>query len=153
MNCLRLRFWHLALAAILFAFCIVSCSGQTSAPRIVAALQLNLSETGTYIVDVRINGLTRHMILDTGSSVTLLKPAVDLQESSLVVHGKAASGNVTAHVTSVTLQLGDYMLTGFRAYVTPLNFPPSIDGILGLDVLNRFKLMLDPKAHTVTLVQ
>jgi clan AA aspartic protease (TIGR02281 family) len=104
---------------------------------------------GVWTVSVEINGVYRgRFLVDTGSSVTILSPAVAdlLGLQAADVEGIALqtlAGSTTGRNVSVrSLRVGDMEVHDAAAVV---HDPGSgLDGILGGSFLNRYRLMLDP---------
>ena len=98
------------------------------------------------------------MALDTGARRTVVTPAValelgldadDLKSSTRIVSatGPASASLVTLDSVSV---LG-LAVTGLRVVCYQLAGALGIEGVLGLDFLNRFSVLIDGPTETVTI--
>ncbi|GIV15219.1 MAG: hypothetical protein KatS3mg022_0654 [Armatimonadota bacterium] len=112
------------------------------------------------LVEVKLNGRDYVMMLDTGAGITVID-----QPTAKALHlppGKSmnvlgASGQGTASVTRVaSLQIGSVHLRDVQVAVTDLGLIRLIGGsrfggILGFNVLNRFRITVDYHRRTLTL--
>jgi len=113
---------------------------------------------GVWTVPVVINGTYRgRFLLDTGSSVTILSPAVGeaVELGAVAANGIALqtlAGQTTGRtVTLASLRVGDMEL---RDALAVLHDPGTgLDGILGSSFLNRYRVTLDPDRRLLHLNQ
>ncbi|MDW8290155.1 MAG: retropepsin-like aspartic protease, partial [Armatimonadota bacterium] len=112
------------------------------------------------LVEAKLNGRDYVMMLDTGAAITVVdqNAAKELKlpaGESLNLLG--ASGQGTASVATLDrLQLGGVTLRGVQVAVTDLGLIRLVGGsrfggILGFNVLNRFRVTVDYYRRTVTL--
>ncbi len=98
------------------------------------------------------------MALDTGARRTVVTPALAdelgfdpdaLEATTQIVSatGPASAGFITLDSVSV---LG-LRVTGLRVVCFPLARALGIEGVLGLDFLNRFRVVIDGPTETVTI--
>lgn len=109
------------------------------------------------IVGVMLNGrVTARLLLDTGADGTVVKPSL-LAAAGVDLSRPATRGNVVgvAGSTRVSYFPVDLEVAGHRVPVPEVAALNSIDdgadGLLGRDFLDRFKIIVDPAAGTVTL--
>ncbi|HKX04382.1 MAG TPA: retropepsin-like aspartic protease [Methylomirabilota bacterium] len=108
------------------------------------------------IATVRLNGhATARLILDTGADGSMVKPellaAAGVDLSRPAARGKMSGVAGTVQVAYFTV---DFEVAGHRArvpHVAAFYTDDSADGLLGRDFLDRFKVVMDPAAGTVTL--
>jgi len=103
-------------------------------------------------VDVRLNGREYSMLLDTGAGITVIdKPAAEALRlppgESMNLLGISGQGE-SAVATLDSLQIGDVTLNGVQVAVTDLGIirllgGSSFGGIIGFNVLNRFRMTVD----------
>lgn len=110
------------------------------------------------IVDAKINGGTpTRLLLDTGADSTLISP--------LVLSAAGASltrGGTSARITGVTgssdvqrvavesIEIGEARVSGLQVVAHDMG-QPGIDGLLGRDFLDRFKVTIDSSTGVVTI--
>ncbi|GIV20854.1 MAG: hypothetical protein KatS3mg023_2605 [Armatimonadota bacterium] len=122
-------------------------------------LPVRLSQREIF-VPVKLNGREYLMMLDTGAGITVVDQPV--AEALRLPPGESmnvlgASGQGEASVTSLaSLQIGNVRLRDVQVAVTDLGLIRLIGGsrfggILGFNVLNRFRVTLDYHRRTVTL--
>jgi predicted aspartyl protease len=135
---------------------LTSCANQTAVCKVQkeAILPVSFAKDGRPLVDVQIDGKTEHMILDTGSVVTILTPAAaraldlkNLTPSPLTILGV---GGEQKDLPSAYLNIG---LGGWSIMHTlimvnnpvPRLGPNSdgIDGAIGINMLKPFDVDLD----------
>ena len=106
-----------------------------------------------YVVPVELNGArTAHLILDTGASHTILSQELvrdlalmpsDFRPGLVVL--KTAAGSVDAQVVridSMKIATAEVKNSSEAVHTVP-DFPPGIDGLLGLSFLHQFEVTLD----------
>lgn len=112
------------------------------------------------IAVVRLNGgrSTARLILDTGADSSMVKPEL-LAAAGVDLSRPAARGEASGITGKVRLSYFtvDFEVAGHRARVTHVAAfnrydDHFADGLLGRDYLDRFKVVMDPAAGTVTLV-
>jgi predicted aspartyl protease len=122
-------------------------------------------QSNLIVIDVVLDGETKPFLVDTGASNTVIdKRAVD--QSAVEGVGQAvgseacgAGGSLEAAMTTVkSLALGDVTLSDLRVAGIDLDginqkIGAEIAGILGFDVLSRFKVTIDYRAKKLTLVR
>ncbi len=111
------------------------------------------------IVTVKLNGRTTvRLVLDTGADGSMVKPdllaAAGVDLSRPAARGKASGIDSTVKVSYFAV---DFEIAGHRVRVPRVAAFDTYDdgfadGLLGRDFLDRFKVVMDPAAGTVTLV-
>lgn len=121
-------------------------------------LQCNL-----IVVDVILDGETKPFLVDTGASNTVIDKGlvdqgnVEGVRQAVGAEGCGAGGNLEAAMTTVkSLALGDVMLSDLRVAGIDLaginqKIGAEVGGILGFDVLSRYKVTIDYRAKKLTL--
>ena len=98
------------------------------------------------------------MALDTGARRTVVTPAVarelgfdaeDLGSTTRIVSATGPASASLVRLDSVSV-LG-LRVTGLRVVCFPLARALGIEGVLGLDFLNRFRVVIDGPTETVTI--
>ena len=110
-----------------------------------------LSNRDGLIVEARINGKAARLIVDTGATYVYLNAAfarkanVEIDASRTLVSQTANGKSEGLPARIAVLQLGGAHADGVTAVVQGKNAPPlpSIDGLLGLSFLNRFKMSVE----------
>ena len=111
------------------------------------------------LIRARINNRTAMLILDTGSSHTILTPAaagVNPAELAAPRTGAGVIGDAVAR--EVTLEIGRKVWQRRRVSVMDLSaalsaYRERIDGLLGIDLLLEFsQAVINVKARTLTLI-
>jgi hypothetical protein len=109
------------------------------------------------IAIVTLNGLTKaRLILDTGADCSMVRPGV-LAAAGVDLSRPAARGKVVgvAGEAKVSYFSVDFDVVGHRARLPEVmahaQANDNSDGLLGRDFLDRFKVVMDPAAGTVTL--
>jgi len=119
-------------------------------------------ERGSILVQVRINDKPALLILDTGSSHTIIRPEfLGMKPSELIPTQTATGGGLKGDAVGreATLQIGRWKLQKQRVAVMDLRqvlsvYREKIDGILGLDFLFQFeRVTMHFKEKTVVLVR
>jgi clan AA aspartic protease (TIGR02281 family) len=106
-----------------------------------------------YVVPVELNGFrTAQLILDTGASHTILSQELvrdlalmpsDFRPGLVVL--KTAAGSVDAQVVridSMKISTAEVKNSSAAVHTVP-DFPPGVDGLLGLSFLHQFEVTLD----------
>ncbi len=114
------------------------------------------SGLGVWIVNVTVNGQRGRFLLDTGSSVVVIGPALASAAGLMPAPGHEAIelqtlGGRTRGPSAVaaTLQVGEAVLTDVPVV---LHDPgPGVDGILGNTFLSHYQLTLDSDARKLVL--
>lgn len=115
----------------------------------------------TMLVHVTLNRAQRaRLIVDTGASTTLIRPLL-LTRLGVTIPDTAPRekifvvGGTTVEVAFVTLasvQLGDATIENLPVAIgDAMPDRPDIDGLLGADVLQRFRMTVDRQARRMTL--
>lgn len=97
------------------------------------------------------------LLLDTGATVTVLKPAVLGRIAQAAPAGRTirlgtAAGIVSAPVYDVSgLRLGPLQVQDLQVAAMSLEGLEGIDGLLGMDQLSRFDFRIDPAAGRLLL--
>lgn len=106
-------------------------------------IRIPVAEDGHFYANVRINGVQRRMLIDSGATTTAISEAtaeaakLDLNESPFGSLIETANGRVTAsHTTIAELSIGAIHLTNVGADVSP-SF--GSQDIIGMNVLNRLR--------------
>lgn len=106
-------------------------------------VRVRMAEDGHFWVDATIDGVSRHMLVDSGATTSALSigtakaAGLDLDASPFPTIVDTANGKVAAHVASVRqLQVGPITAIGLRVVVSPA-FGAS--DILGMNFLSRLR--------------
>ena len=106
-------------------------------------VRIPMADDGHFYADVRVNGVERRMLIDSGATTTALSEAtakaagLDLGESPFGSLIETANGRVAAsHTTVADLAIGPIHLTNIGAHVAP-NFGDQ--DIIGMNVLSRLR--------------
>jgi predicted aspartyl protease len=110
------------------------------------------------IVDAKINGGTNtKLLLDTGADTTLISPLVlSAAGASLIRGGTSAriigvtGGSDVQRVAVESLEIGDARVSGLNVVAHDMG-QPGIDGLLGRDFLDRFKVTIDSTTGVLTI--
>lgn len=134
----------------------------------VAAFPLVRSSTGTPIIPVAINGVTKHFWLDTGSSITIVSSSAAAQcnvtplESDtlelLTAVGRLPARPATIHL----MRVGGLEITDAPAMIIDASalgmrngdlasVIESIDGVIGFDVIRTLDITIDDVNQRVTI--
>lgn len=112
-----------------------------------------------FLVAARINAIPAHLMLDTGASVTVVTTEfarrVGLRwDDTRLVSLDTANGRVRAPVATIArLEVGSEVLTNLRVVVVELDGLRGIDGLLGMDVLSRYRVTIDRSQNSLILAQ
>jgi clan AA aspartic protease (TIGR02281 family) len=119
-----------------------------------ARIQLHGDEK-SWLVEAAIDGRARgHFLLDTGSSYCVIAPALarelGLATESLAIV-ETANGSVNAPLVRLaSLDLGGRVrVDDVQAIVHDAG--PLLDGVLGLNLLNRYRYAIDPERRLLEL--
>lgn len=106
-------------------------------------------------VDVRINdSATARLVLDTGADRTTITPRI-LRAAGSTPRGSATLRGVTGHATAdvyeiASLKVGSAMVGRLTVFAHNIG-ERGVDGLLGRDFLDQFKVTIDSAAGWVTL--
>ncbi len=114
-----------------------------------------------YTLPVTLNGQTYPFLLDTGASTTILSAAtsqrlklksepISSDFMGYFVVGNQPTGQRNRIFTLPTLQVGGATVSQLKTMSTS-TLPYNAAGILGLDVLSRFDVTLNPETRKLTL--
>jgi len=113
------------------------------------------------LVPASVNGVDATLLLDTGASVTLIRPAlasragVEVPPRARRMYVRVAGGErfLVPFVKVQSLRVGDAAVEGIDVGVFEAlgSFPVSVDGILGGNFLNHFKVTIDRQGRRLTL--
>lgn len=152
-----------ALLAGASTFLSMAGQGATAAQcelPLAVTLPVTLSTTNTMLVPAEIDGKSGQLMVDTGSSFSMMRPGVanelglarvDLPQGIYGLAGKSIGQRASAR--SVTL--GSIVETDLSFLIAPPNVPvdPRAMGLLGGDVMADFGLELDPPAQKLKLYE
>jgi len=139
----------LVLGFLLTASSSEPAAAQTKAALIKSASFIHAGTGLVVIVDIAVGGSTRHFLLDTGSSITVLSPDTALWSPVEAVNSLSRRSIVgidgSTHSAASTTAALDF---GQTIVVTPATVAEltglskalhiKLDGVLGQDVLSRF---------------
>ncbi|HUZ64663.1 MAG TPA: retroviral-like aspartic protease family protein [Acetobacteraceae bacterium] len=170
MACCLMRMSARVLPTILFASLLAACSGTgrnvAAACRITRLARLPITIVHNWpVVSVRINGHTARMLVDTGSSATIIdrramgRFGLRLYPQAIMESGLGGATNVkfvnynTFEVGSIHSAAWDF---GGNKILATLNMPfptlsKPLDGILGADFLSAFDIDLNIPHHRITV--
>ncbi|MHB8972965.1 MAG: retropepsin-like aspartic protease family protein [Pirellulaceae bacterium] len=122
--------------------------------------QLAKPEKPLMLLAVLVNGEGPfHFVLDTGASLTIISPeladrlAIRRNESETAI---GAGGSIQAHFGTVqSLSVGDTRLEALQVGIIDLQgisqaCETNLDGIIGYNFLNKFRVLIDYPNQTVT---
>jgi predicted aspartyl protease len=123
---------------------------------------VSLKPAGTLVlVPASVNGVNATLLLDTGASVTLIRPAlasragVEVPPRARRMYVRVAGGErfLVPFVKVRSLRVGDAAVEGIDVGVFEAlgSFPVSVDGVLGGNFLNHFKVTIDRQNRRLTL--
>ncbi len=113
------------------------------------------------VLDVRINGTPRRLVLDTGASQTMLDAAAanDLRiESAERRTARGAGGDIEVSLAPLkSVTVGEARVENLTCIVSDVSgiaekLGGKIDGVLGYDFLSKFTVTIDYAARRLTLV-
>lgn len=110
------------------------------------------------IVDAKINGGTNtKLLLDTGADSTLISPLVLSAAGASLIRGGTATRITgvtgTSEVQRVaveSIEIGEARVSGLQVVAHDMG-QPGIDGLLGRDFLDRFKVTIDSTTGVLTI--
>ena len=152
-----------AVAAGAWTFLLVAGQGATAAQcelPLAVTLPVTVSTTDTMLVPAEIDGKPGQLMVDTGSSFSMMRPGladqlgldrVDLPQGIYGLAGKSIGQRARTHAVA----LGTIVETGLSFLIAPPDVPvdPRAMGLLGGDVMADFGLELDPPAQVLKLYQ
>lgn len=110
------------------------------------------------VVDAKINGGTStRLLLDTGADTTLISPLVLSAAGASLIRG-----GTSTRITGVTgtsdvqrvpvesIEIGEARVSGLQVVAHDMG-QPGIDGLLGRDFLDRFKVTIDSSTGILTI--
>ena len=113
------------------------------------------------LVPVSVNGVEATFLLDTGASVTIIRPAlasragVEVPARARRMYVRVVGGErfLVPFVKVQSLRVGDAAVEGIDVGVFEAlgSFPASVDGVLGGNFLNHFKVTIDRQGRRLTL--
>ncbi len=110
-----------------------------------------------FLVSARINNVPAKLMLDTGASITVIKSrfvraaGISVDHSHIVVL-TTANGTTHAPTTHLDqLEIGDQLVTRFKAVVLELEELTGVDGLLGMDFLGRYRFTIDRDHNKLVL--
>ena len=113
---------------------------------------------GVILVPASVNGHDVTLLFDTGSQVCLLSPEVarrlgiviPADAPSLALIGVGSAGGALVQLPPV--RVGDYIVEHLTGAVTSLaGFPFAIDGVLGTNFIEAFRVTIDHRAKELRL--
>lgn len=108
-----------------------------------------------FIVDAVLNGSTvLSLIIDTGASLTIIKPVhLRVGSGQQAIHSfNTANGVVRAPVvTADSLTIGDFEVMRLQVGGIALDNMPGADGLLGMNFLKHFRFFIDQENNTLRL--
>lgn len=120
-------------------------------------------DTGVPLVSVRLNDtVTATFLLDTGTSVSSVTDTMAAKlgltpQATLEPATPQIMDGPTATQVPLTIQLGGFRFAGLPTFVIKESRVARVlgsapDGILGINVLSRLALLLNPQGHALTLL-
>jgi len=113
------------------------------------------------LVPASVNGVEATLLLDTGASVTIIRPAlasragVEVPARARRMYVRVVGGErfLVPFVKVQSLRVGDAAVEGIDVGVFGAlgSFPASVDGVLGGNFLNHFKVTIDRQGRRLTL--
>jgi len=145
------------MRAVLLAFALVLAIPPARGEWLPVSAPVPLRGDGTsWMVQATINGRSRGLfLLDTGASYCVIAPAL-ARELALPPTGSfatvhTANGRVRAPVVRLrVLELGGTRALDVQAIVHDA-VGPQLDGVIGLNFLNRFRYAIDPQRRELEL--
>jgi clan AA aspartic protease (TIGR02281 family) len=129
---------------------------------------LKLDDGFHLLVTLRVNGKTARLLIDTGASKTVFdKEQVKkfISEEKLEKHGKLSTGlgtsNIKSHLALIdSISLGKIEMKNYKTVVIDISHvnlayrqmkQKPIDGVLGSDILKKYKALIDYGKKILTL--
>jgi clan AA aspartic protease (TIGR02281 family) len=113
------------------------------------------SQGNVMFVTADVNGEKGRFLVDTGASFAIIfKSKVDKFKVKLlpvVIPIQTANGFIQASIAYGDLQLGKYNMNDVKFAVSPDLSDNSVDGVIGMNVLNDFKFEIDQASHEIRL--
>ena len=114
-----------------------------------------------FVVRVVINGvLPVTLLIDTGATLTVIHPdalqlaGVNLQQSNKTVQLKTASGTLRVPVFQIrSLALGDQLVNDIEVGGVAMSGMGSVNGLLGMNFLDHFKLAWNQQEQLILLAR
>jgi hypothetical protein len=130
-----------------------------SLPLVNAQTVLPLIEKGgTLFVTVKVNERDAFLLLDTGARTTVVTPdTINRSTDAAPIHGGAklsglSGSNGPIAESRIRVELIPHNPVYVRCGVMKLpDYLKGADGLIGNDVLGRFRIQIDYKAHTLTV--
>ncbi|MGD2137195.1 MAG: aspartyl protease family protein [Gammaproteobacteria bacterium] len=141
---------------------IALVEARDTAPRDSAAAPIGIPlhrSGGHYLVDAKpAPGRSIRLLIDTGASMTILTPAVlerpgiRYRDTGRTGFFNTANGPVRVPIYELaTLAVGDWQVRHLEIGVLDLGERSGIDGLLGMNFLNRFRFFIDQNASVLRL--
>ena len=128
-----------------------------STPPLEKAVTVPVEANGSVvIVPVVLNrSLKTYMIMDTGASLTMITPRI-AKKLRLRLFSRisvmTANGRITVPLARLgSLKVGNAEVHSLMATVQNFSLDPRIEGLLGLNFLNRFHTSIDSRRQLLTL--
>lgn len=120
------------------------------APSQRPSLSVPMTRVGNnFVVPVLVNSVPLRLLLDTGASLTVLRPA-SASRVGTEIHAAAAisletaNGRLRAPLGLIRhLNIGGARLSELRVAIVDLGALDEVDGLLGMDVLSRYRVTID----------
>jgi hypothetical protein len=143
------KIFALGFCALLFA---ISPAAAKECPPLkqLAAIKLERPDPdGPFFVPVKINGVARQLLLDTGFTASrLYRTAADelklpIARRPLRMGGQQFGAQDQAHIESLVLGSGQFTNSDLPLFNNTTTPPHDMAGILGMDILSHFDVDLD----------
>jgi clan AA aspartic protease (TIGR02281 family) len=144
---------RLALGVLAFALAFAPARGEWTP----VGMPVPLRGDGTsWTVQATVNGRTRALfLLDTGASYCVIAPGLARELAVAPTGSFATVHTANGAVRAPVVRLRSVELGGARAHdvqsIVHDAVGPQLDGVLGLNFLNRYRYAVDPHARTLTL--
>jgi predicted aspartyl protease len=126
-------------------------------PPLTSVASIDLTPTGyAELVPVEIAGVRKLMVLDTGSSATVISEkaakeiGLPLKASQIQLYG--VSGKSTVTTTLGSFAIGMLKVEQFYFQIAPFEFSDEVAGALGADVLRKVDVSIDFGTHHMDLM-
>lgn len=107
------------------------------------------------IVEAVLNGHPGRFLLDTGASLVVVfahnAKALGVTPSRLRSHISTGNGTAEAQLCRTDVQLGPYHLKNFQCAILPKPVALDVDGILGNNIFQEFRMEVDPSSQEIVL--